>query len=60
MLGRSANSLCNLAAAEFAERPEFVSMSFNLALYKNQQNNYHRTSIVVGDNPHHVFFCTDS
>jgi K+-sensing histidine kinase KdpD len=33
MLGRSANSLCNLAAAEFAERHEFISMSFNLALY---------------------------
>ena len=37
MLGRSATSLSNLAAVKFAERHEFVSMSFNLALYNSLQ-----------------------
>jgi|GEM_PF-3564653 len=39
MLGRSATSLWNLAAAKFAERHEFASMSFNLALYRGCAKN---------------------
>jgi cell division protease FtsH len=49
MLGHSAKSLCNLAAAEFAERHEFVSMSFNLALYTTLLSGRSAEETVLGE-----------